>query len=235
MNTITERVERFQRFAGFEDIPDSILELINAAQSLFEIPPDKSPLVVNGWQYAYYLQSTSLRNNQFHSSGGTGNPDSDLVNSTSPWSESSYILTPSGDMPGFEDRQPQIVSPDPNGSIPTNGNLQWQMVDAADAYLVYLQSGSGQEIIAVTQETMIAPPFPEEQGAIEGLKGADRFTSGKTYTWQVCALRVKSGLLGFVVEGPIYGGLPTVSPRYEHPSGIMLQSRWSEAGSFTAQ
>jgi hypothetical protein len=87
----------------------------------------------------------------------------------------------------------------------------------------------------VTDKTEIVPPFPDNSTSIDGLRGVEAFEPGVTYTWQVCALRVKSGLLGFRIIEDNNGELPEVHPRYEHPSGIMLQSRWSDAAQFTVQ
>jgi len=51
------------------------------------------------------------------------------------------------------------------------------------------------------------------------------FQSGSKWRWSVCALRLESGMMGFVVNQT--KDLPTVSPRYEHPSGIFQQSQWT--------
>ncbi len=87
----------------------------------------------------------------------------------------------------------------------------------------------------VTDTTTLAPPFPATYPGVDGIHGLDAFTSGTTSTWQVQALRVKSGALGFVLKDQGNGNPPEIYPRYEHPSGIMLRSRWSEERDFTAE
>ena len=152
-----------------------------------------------------------------------------------PWSESRFIITESGELAGFEECQPIIVTPKDGDILPELGKLEWEEINGADAYLVYIYSPNGQYITAVTQETEISPPFPNESEYIDGLRGINHYNSGETYHWQICALRVKSGALGIVIGDPDEENPLQIYPRYQHPSGIVLQSRWSEVKYFTVQ
>ena len=104
------------------------------------------------------------------------------------------------------------------------GFLAWDPVEKADGYLVYIENAGGCAI-AVTQDLIIAPPFETHIESIEGTQSMS-VASGDTLTWRVQALRVKTGGLGFAIEKEP-GELPRVYPRYKHPSGIMLCSKWS--------
>ncbi len=193
---------------------------------IFAVGPGKGPLVLYGYYFYEWFKVTRdwihMHYRYQHSF------------SYSLWSETRYMDIPSGDMAGFKDSKPINVQPADGAYIAVNGRLQWQPVPGADVYLVYIYSGE-QTIIAVSKETQISPPFADESEWVDGLRGADAFQSGANYTWQVCALRVKSGALGFAVDAPQNGALPGIYPRYTHPSGIMIQSQWSERKTFVVQ
>lgn len=151
------------------------------------------------------------------------------------WSESSFFTISSGALVGFEDKQPKALSPINGTSVSSTATLSWSEVDGADAYLVYVNSGHEKYGLAVTTETAINPPFLAESDIVDGLCELLSFESGVQYSWQVCALRVKSGALGFAISKPVGNELPKIYTRYEHPTGIILQSQWSRSQSFIAQ
>jgi hypothetical protein len=198
---------------------------------VFAVGPGKGPLVL----YGYYPHDASFYYMQQDSVGQIGPYwPPPYPHSYSLWSESRFINMPSGEMAGFEESRPVLNAPQEGAQLSTNGTLQWQEVVGADAYLVYIHSGE-QTVIAASQETKISPPFPDECEWVDGLRGLEAFESGKTYIWQVCALRIKSGTLGFAVDLPQNSTPPRVYPRYQHPSGIMQTSQWSEEGRFVVQ
>jgi hypothetical protein len=199
------------------------------ASNIFAVPPDKGPMVVNGYRWSLSYSRFISDSHSRQSYGGR------VIGFETPWSESRSIITRGGEMPGFEGAKPVVFSPSGGETISVFGKLTWQEISGADLYLLYLSSNDGEVIIAVTDKTEIVPPFPDNSTSIDGLRGVEAFEPGVTYTWQVCALRVKSGLLGFRIIEDNNGELPEVHPRYEHPSGIMLQSRWSDAAQFTVQ
>lgn len=183
----------------------AISSLDDADAFVLELPTDKSPLI--------YVNATA-----------------------SPWSESRYIQTESGDLNGFETQIPAPVTPPNNGTIEPQGTLSWQEVNGADAYLVVVSNEQGEyTAVAVTEEPRVSPPFPDDNNQIDGLIGLSEFQQGATYTYRVCALRVKSGTLSFIVGEPSGSEPPDIFPRKQHPSGIMLQSQWSEPIDFRIQ
>ena len=153
----------------------------------------------------------------------------------SPWSESRYLQTESGGFEGFENQLPNPLNPQNNGTISPTGTLSWEEVEGADAYLVVISNEQNEYVVAVTDESRVAPPFPNESDLIDGLMGLSQFQQGMRYTYQICALRVKAGALGFTIGDPSENSPPTIYPRYRHPSGIMLQSQWSEPIDFQIQ
>jgi len=153
----------------------------------------------------------------------------------SPWSESRYIQTESGDFDGFENQIPNPVSPLNDGTISPTGTLSWDDVEGADAYLVFISNSQNDYVVAVTKESRISPPFPNESDLINGLIGLSQFQQGIQYSYQICALRVKAGALSFTIADPSDKAPPTIQPRDQHPSGIMLQSQWSEPINFLIQ
>jgi hypothetical protein len=153
----------------------------------------------------------------------------------SPWSESRYFQTESGELAGFGDRGPTLLSPQNNEPISATGTLSWEEFEGADAYLIVISNGQNEYVIAVSEEPNAVPPFPSDSDLIEGLIGLSQFQQGAQYTFQVCALRVKSGALSFSIGNPAENSPPAIQPRYQHPSGIMQQSRWSEPAGFQIQ
>lgn len=196
---------------------------------VFAVGPGKGPLVLYGY---YIIKDVRIFLAPNRSTGYGINCY--VFHDYSLWSESRFIHIPSGELTGFTDSGPVLTAPPEEGLLSPTGTLRWQEVQAADAYLIYIHS-SDQTVIAVTKETEISPPFPDEIEWADGLAGLDAFQSGATYFWQVCALRVRTGALGFVVDAPRNGQPPRVYPRYTHPSGIMLMSRWSEKRRFVVQ
>ncbi|MFQ5750967.1 MAG: DUF4249 family protein, partial [bacterium] len=213
----------------YEWARDKGVVFMEDSTAVFAVGPGKGPLVL----YGYYLYEEGIRGRRGNSGAGLGFGNDGYPHTVSRWSESKFIYLPSGEMAGFEDRQPVPTVPAEGAQLSTTGTLKWQAVAGADAYLVYIRSDQ-QTGIAVSRETEISPPFPDESEWVDGLHGLGAFESGAIYTWQVCALRVKSGALGFVVDEPRNGHPPTVYPRYQHPSGIILQSQWSEPRTFVA-
>jgi len=199
---------------------------------VFAVGPSKGPLLL----YGYYPANWSFCWNRTNPDVNPAGPDwaTPSPHSYSLWSESRFINMPSGEMGGFEESRPVLIAPQEGAHLSTNGTLQWQEVAGADVYLVYIHS-SEQTVIAASQETKISPPFPDECEWADGLRGLEAFESGKTYIWQVCALRIKSGTLGFAVDLPQNGHPSRVYPRYQHPSGIMQMSQWSEEKRFVVQ
>ena len=153
----------------------------------------------------------------------------------SQWSDSHYLIIASGDLPGFEDKIPKAIAPIDGSTLASTCILQWNSVPGTDVYLVFIRSDLGDYATAVSRDTLISPPFPDECDFVDGLCGLSEFRQSVTYTWQVCALRVKSGALGFTLDEPKGTEPPKVYPRYQHPSGIMLQSQWSEPRRFTVR
>ena len=148
------------------------------------------------------------------------------------WSKSHYITIASGKIAGFEGQQPQVNTPQDGSQMTLDDRLQWSEIHGADAYLLYIQSEEGQTIIACAQTNSASPPFPDQRDEINGVIGLDKWQSGMSYSWQVCALRVMTGAFGFSVVQQSNGLLPQIYPRYEHPSGIVQQSRWSGQHNF---
>ena len=197
-------IETYVRQLQFSDPPD------DTVQAIIEIVNEKAALVMNG-----YYSSTSF------SPDYTGEVlwnkwIESRANRITPWSQSVFIHTAGGELPGFEQQQPHA---DGTG-------IQWRPVHGADAYMVYVQNEAGGWAAAVTRETSMAPPFDTPIESIEGARTLP-VASGEKLSWRVQALRVKTGGLGFAIEKK-NGELPKVYPRYKHPSGIMLCSAWSE-------
>ena len=153
----------------------------------------------------------------------------------SPWSESRYLRTESGYLDGFERQTPNPLNPLNNGTISPTGTLSWQAVAGADAYLVVISNAQGEYVVAVSDTSAITPPFPNQSERIDGLIGLSQFQPGMKYTYQICALRVKAGTLGFAIGEPSQSSPPMIYPRPRHPSGLMLQSRWSDPIDFEIQ
>lgn len=154
----------------------------------------------------------------------------------SPWSESHYITTESGALPGFDSSVPEVASPQNGGSLSTTDSLSWNTIDGADAYLVSVSDDKGHHYSAVTTTPAIAPPFSGDTDLIQGLTSLTQFESGVRYNFQVCGLRVKSGTLSFILEEPEDNNSPPqIYPRYQHPSGIIMQSQWSDSVEFTVE
>jgi len=195
---------------------------------VYALGPGKGPFDL----YGYYINGDWYQN--IGDQGFEGGMAGIQSHSCSRWSETRFITLPSGEMEGFEESRPAAEAPPEGGSLSPNGTFVWHPVEGADAYLVYMHSNN-HTVIAVSKDPRIFPPFPESSEWAEGLLGLESFEIGETCTWQVCGLRVKSGALGFVVHLPESGGLPVVYPRYQHPSGIMLQSRWSEERRFIVE
>jgi hypothetical protein len=185
-----------------------------------EVPADKASLVLNGtFGYLWHTMDKI-----------------DYLNGVATdWSNSAYLTVAPGDMENFETQVPEALFPLDKEIMESPGRLRWRGVPGADAYLVCVRSELGDEAITVTRDTQIKPPFPGHCEYIEGVKGLQRFQSGWEYSWCVCALRVKSGALGFVIDCPDGGHLPQIFSRYEHPSGIILQSQWSEKSKFSIE
>ena len=151
------------------------------------------------------------------------------------WTESRFIDVESGEIQGFDQEKLQIVFPQTDQAISETDSLEWSPIFGADAYLIFIQSTETDYAIAVTPNTKIAPPFPEECDFVDGVRGLQKFENGQKYSWKVCAVRVKTGALGFAV-GELSGTNPLkIYPRYEHPSGIVIQSQWSQIRSFSVQ
>lgn len=188
--------------------------------------PDKGSLVIN---CAYVIHWEDLI---WPEADQTGHGVFTSRSNDSPWSESRFLRTLSGDLPGFEMSRPQIIEPEQGAVISETGKLKWKGVNGAEIYLIYMYT-ENDYALAVTGDVEISPPFQDENSVVEGLRVLEKFERGASYTWQVCALRVKSGAPGFVV-GEQKGEIPLkIYPRYQHPSGIMLQSQWSGAQRFT--
>lgn len=150
-----------------------------------------------------------------------------------PWSESRFFTLPAGQLSGFADIAPTLVSPQNDAETTVTAKLAWQQVAGADAYLLYIFSDRGDTAISVSRENQISPPFPTKSELADGLvQGFDAWDGGVNYTWQICALRVESGALGFSVVRQQGDSMPVVRPRYQHPSGVIRQSQWSMAGHF---
>ncbi len=149
-----------------------------------------------------------------------------------PWSESHYIYTASGWDNGFEEQTPILQD---NGTLSPTDTLSWGDVPGADAYLVFITDSENQSYVTVTEESQVSPPFADSMDLIDGVTGLVQFEPGENYAYQVCALRVKSGALSFTIDEPSDTSPPTIHPRFQHPSGIMLQSEWSEPLNFQVQ
>ncbi|MBN2028837.1 DUF4249 family protein [bacterium] len=189
-------------------------------------------------QITWYVKGLSSLD---HHSGYVIEPASDkapLVFSNeiaTPWSESRTIQTPSGEWPGFENQKPILLAPENSDVIAPNGTLRWKSIEGADAYLLTISTDQNRPVIAVTSDTLISPPFTNNHENIDGLKTISTFSSGTQYQIQLCALRVKAGTLAFSINESSNQGLPEIYSRYQHPSGIILKTQWSDMITFQVQ
>ncbi len=189
-------------------------------------------------QITWYVKGLSSLD---HHSGYVIEPASDkapLIFSNeiaTPWSESRTIQTLSGEWPGFKNEKPTLLTPENSAVIPTNGTLRWRSVEGADGYLLIISTDQNIPVITVTSDTLISPPFNTDDEHIDGLKGISAFSSGTQYQIQLCALRVKTGTLAFSINESSNQELPELYSRYQHPSGIMLQTQWSDRITFQIQ
>ncbi len=152
-----------------------------------------------------------------------------------PWSESRYLQTNSGEWPSFETQKPILLTPENSDVIAPNGTLRWRSIEGADAYLLTISTAQDRPVITVTSDTLIYPPFINDNENIDGLKTISAFSSGTQYQIQLCAVRVKAGTLAFSINESSNQELPEIYSRYQHPSGIILQTQWSDIVTFQAQ
>ena len=183
-----------------------------------EVPVDKGDLVLNGtFGYLWHTMEHV-----------------DYLNGVATeWSETNYLSLPSGDLAGFEQRHLEAEYPADNASVQADVELGWVSVPGADAYLFYAYTSTGQKAIAVVKDTYIKPPFASEFDTVTGLSQIERLESGETCSWRVCALRLKTGAFGFDITENGAPQPPVLHPRYQHPAGIMVQSQWSAARTFS--
>ena len=106
---------------------------------------------------------------------------------------------------------------------------------ARDAYLLVISTNQDVPVIAVTMDTLISPPFDDNNENIDGLRGLSAFSPGTQYQIQFCTLRVKAGALAFSIEESLSQELPDIYSRYQHPSGIILKSQWSDPIQFQVE
>ena len=144
------------------------------------------------------------------------------------WSESAYFAVASGKLDGFDSQKPECIN-NPFGTVfHTNDNLQWSSVNGADGYLLYLTDSTGKETILFSDSNQIQLGASESLSCIEGMEWQSSFVSGESYSCRICAVRVKTGAFGIYVQSKGAGELPALLPRYQHPSGLMQQSLWSD-------
>ena len=190
-----------------------------AINNIIQLPPEKADLLLNGFysyefsnlRFFFYISPENLKETRPYQVTQTHS----LPRAATPWSESIFFHIQHGEQHGFEQQQPQAIA-----------GLQWKPAEGADAYMVFINNTSGDWAATITRESSITPPFETLIESIEGTQSMS-VASGDTLTWRVQALRVKTGGLGFAIEKEP-GELPRVYPRYKHPSGIMLCSKWSE-------
>ena len=187
----------------------------------FILSPGDADELYAGYFLLHNLDVTIKSDNG--SSGINFQHDPNFLQTTS-WSGTRRIIIPSGRVDGFENEKSLLVSPINDATLESGDSLRWQEVNGADAYLLFLESKTGETCTTVSFTTSAAPPF-HKYDFIEGLDDLEKFPSGSEWSWSVCALRLESGMMGFVVNQT--GDLPTASPRYEHPSGIFQQSQWT--------
>ncbi len=210
--------------------PD-ILDYIRRSQTaISDAPPDKGPLVFNG-QFFGFIFKYQYQYFRFGDSSGLSHPVFKLFYET-PWSESRFAYTQSGEIPGFEEIKPVSNSSLNNTSLSAGKTFDWQNISGADAYLLHIKAENGENYVTAHLDNRCILPPRNEVFWSEGLTEQVELTEGTYYSCYVCALRVKSGMLGFVVEENSSEILPKVYPRYVHPSGIIQQSKWSEELNF---
>ncbi len=151
------------------------------------------------------------------------------------WSESSSFTVAPGDLSGFEDQKPSIIYPETQGQMAPDSTIQWSVVDGADAYILYLFQDNGEYAVVMSKEPYIKPPFNLDVDYADGCGSLTTLNSGENYGYQVCAVRIKSGALGFKVSISSSDAPPVLYPRYKHPSGILMQSQWSDKQYVTIQ
>jgi len=141
-------------------------------------------------------------------------------------SDTRTLVIPSGHVNGFEQQKVHLLAAKDDAVFGAGDSLRWSPVDGADVYLLYFESKSGKAFSTVSFSNSTAPPF-QKLDYIEGLGVLEKFPSGSEWRWSVCALRLESGMMGFVVNQT--KDLPTASPRYKHPRGIFQQSEWGSS------
>ena len=153
------------------------------------------------------------------------------------WSESSSFTVAPGDLSGFEDQKPSIIYPENHGQMAPDSTciIKWSAVDGADAYILYLFQDNGEYAVVMSKESFIKPPFNLDVDYADGCGSLKTLNSGENYGYQVCAVRIKSGALGFKADIPSSDAPPVLYPRYKHPSGILMQSQWSDKQYVTIQ
>ena len=144
------------------------------------------------------------------------------------WSESAYFSVSSGIMENFENQTIQFITPQTEQAVDTHCTLEWNSVENADGYLVLVRDSGGTMSVLFSETNQIQPENIEPYKFIDGLECCSGFETGQTYFCSVCALRVKSGALGFSISVDDQSGELELSPRYQHPSGIVQQSQWSD-------
>ncbi len=144
------------------------------------------------------------------------------------WSESGYFSVSSGMLDDFENRSLQFVSPQSEQVVETDCTLEWSPVENADGYLIAVRNADGALSVLFSENNQIQPCTAEQVSFVEGLDWCSGFQSGQVYSCRVCALRVKTGTLGFTIQADDQSGELKLSPRYQHPSGIVQKSQWSD-------
>ena len=142
------------------------------------------------------------------------------------WSESGFFTVASGELEGFESQKPRGNAA--GTTFHQNDYLQWSSVNGADGYLLYLTDSTGKETVLFSKTSQIQLGASESLPYIEGMEWQSSFVFDESYSCRICAVRVKTGALGIYVQSKGSGELPALLPRYQHPSGIMQQSQWSD-------